>query len=241
LNVIICEDKLNDANTLRLYISQFFSEINCPINITVYENGDSFLKDYKAGKIKELKIAFIDIYLLGTNGIDVARKIRESDKEMAIVFTTISTSHALDGYALDAMQYLLKPVDYHKVAAILNKCLKMFSESIRFIEVISDRLAVKVWLKDILYIEAFDKTVLIHTNSKTIKSYLSLSELDKQLVDSTFLKTHRSFIVNMRHIEDVGKNDFVLSNGIKVPIGRDNKTGVKQVFEDYLFAKTRGW
>jgi DNA-binding LytR/AlgR family response regulator len=106
-------------------------------------------------------------------------------------------------------------------------------------------LKVKILLKDILYIEVYDHTCCIHTiakteNIKTIQSSrLPLHEIEKQL-DNNFLKTHRSYIVNMRYVKNINENNFELSNGAVVPIRRNDKLTVKQVYMDYLFAQTRG-
>ena len=234
MNIVICEDIEKDANSLRLFIEKYFEEINCAVNISVYKNGDVFLEDFQ--KINDIKIAFLDIYMTGTNGIDTAKKIRETDKDMAIVFTTVSTSHALEGYSVDARQYLVKPIDYPEVKNVLDKCTEKFADSLRFIEVSSGRLTVRVYLKDIMYIECFDNNLCIHTVTETIETLFTLSELEKQLEGSTFLRTQRSYIVNMRFITNITANDFVLQNGTLIPIRRSDKLAIKQAYRDYLSA-----
>jgi len=122
----------------------------------------------------------------------------------------------------------------------LNKCVSLFTDYIRFIEVMANRLTVRILLKDIRFIEVLKNTCLIHTTSETVKSYCSLEVIEQQLGGSTFLRTHRSYIVNMRYIDDVAENDFVLKNGECVPIRRNDKLAVKQAHRDYLFSLARG-
>jgi len=240
MNIIVCDDTREDRDALCAHIKRFFSEINCPVEIGVYENGGSFLDALSTLKTQDIKIAFLDIFMPEISGIDVAKKIRETDGDMVIIFTTTSIDHGLDGYSVGALQYLVKPVGYPAVENILNKCVKLFADSIRAIEVFSDRLTVRILLKDILYIEVFDHACLIHTLSETIKNYRSLDEIERQLDRDAFVRTHRSFIVNMRHIDDVAENDFILTNGALVPIRRSDKIAVKQAYRDYLFALARG-
>lgn len=240
MNIVFCEDNHEDRLALNFLIKRFFRELICPVKITVYEKGGLFLSDWDNGKLKDTKIVFLDIFMPEVNGIEVARKIRETDEDMVIIFTTSSKDHGLDGYSVQAFQYLVKPVAYPELAKTLDKCVKLFSELMRFIEVTEDRLKVKVFLKDILYMEIFNTTSLIHTGTRTIKSYIPLHELEKQLDGCNFLRTHRSFIVNMRHIDDVAKDAFVLKNGKTVPIRRNDKLAVKQAYMDYLSAMTRG-
>jgi len=240
LNIVICEDTDNDAGLLRLHIEKYFLEINCIGNINVYKSGDEFLKEFAAGEINDVKIVFLDIFMPGTDGIGTARKLREADKEIVIIITSTSTSHGLDGYSVDALQYLVKPVKYPELKNVLEKCTSMFADSLRFIEVLSDRVTVRVYLKDIIYIESFNTALHIHTVKDTIKTFLPLSEMEKQLEGSSFLRTHRSFIVNIPYIKDIAENDFVLTSGTLIPIRRNDKLSVKQAYMDYLFAYTRG-
>jgi len=238
LDIVICDDTEKDANSLRLFIERYFVEINCLCRISVYESGDAFLIDFAENRINDLKIVFLDVYMPGTNGVDTARKIRETDKNVVIVFTTTSRNHGLDGYSVYALQYLVKPLSYPEVISVLDKCTSMFADSIRSIEVMSDRLTVRVYLKDIMYVESFNTALLIHTLTGKVKTFLPLSEIEKQLEGSTFLRTQRSFIVNMRHIKRMTADGFVLENDITVPIRRDDKLAIKQAYRDYLSALT---
>ena len=237
MDIIVCDDTAADRGHLSDGIRRFFAEINCPAEIAAFENGEDLLAD--TDTLLKAKIAFLDIYMPGINGVETAGKIRELDEEMVIVFTTTSRDHGLDGYSVGALQYLVKPVDYGDLKKVLGKCVKLFADSMRAIEILSDRLTVRVLLKDILYIEVFDHACHIHTHSETVKSYRSLDEIERQLMGGTFLRTHRSFIVNMRHIDDVADNDFLLTNGASVPIRKSDKLAVKQVYRDYLFALAR--
>ena len=239
LKIIVCEDTRKDRDALCSLIRKFFDGINCPVSIAAYETGEALLHDSEMLASGGAKIAFMDIYLPGMSGIDVAKKIRETDRDMIIVFTTSSLDHGLDGYAVRALQYLVKPVDYAGVEGVLGECERLFADSLRHIEIVSDRLTVRVLLKDIFFIESFRNLCHLHTPSGTLKCYRSLDEIEQQLDGGTFLRTHRSFVVNMRHVNDVMENDFLLANGERVPIRRNNKLAVKQAYMDYSFALTR--
>ena len=240
MNIVICEDTEKDADLLRLLVQKYFGEINCRSEITVYKSGDEFLEDLSSKQEGDVKIAFLDIYMPGMNGIETAKRIRETDKDMIIVFATTSKNHGLDGYSVDALQYLVKPVNYPEVKNVLSKCTKKFADSLRFIEVLSDRLTVRIFLKDIVYIECFDTALYIHTVTETVKTFLPLSELESKLEDSSFLRTQRSYIVNMRYIDDMTANDFIMQTGKAIPIRRGDKSAIKQAYRDYLSALAWG-
>ena len=243
MKILVCEDNKRDMTDLCAFISRFFKEINCPVEIITYDCGDALTKDLCGSKLNDVNIAFLEIYMPGCSGIDIAKNIRKLEKDMVIIFTTSSLDHGLDAFSVYAFQYLVKPIKYSQIKRALAKCGTHFKDSMRFIEVMSNRLAVRVRLADILYIEIFNHTCLIHTVSEVIKNYLPLDEIEK-LIDKhgehTFLRTHRSYIVNMLHINDITENDIVMSNGAMVPIPRNNKLKAKQAYTDYLFATTRG-
>ncbi|MDR2590049.1 MAG: LytTR family DNA-binding domain-containing protein [Oscillospiraceae bacterium] len=234
MSIVICEDIKNEADSLQHLVKKYFEEINCPIQIIVYNNGDNFLKDYEAGAIDDVNVVFLDIYMPGTNGVAVAKKVREINNDVIIIFTTISKEYGMDAYSVYALQYLVKPVKYPELKSVLKKCTERFADSLRFIEVLSDRLLVKIYLKDIMYIECFNTAIHIHTTKEVIKTFLPLSEMEKKLNDKMFLRTQRSFIVNMRYIDDMTAESFILRNGKSIPIRRHERIKIKQIFREYL-------
>ena len=240
MNIVICDDIEDDAKLLRHLIERYFNDISCNIDLHIFTNGDDLLEDLSSGKLSDVKIAFLDVYMPGINGVEAAKTIRKTNKDMIIIFTTISKTHSLEGFSVYALQYLVKPINYPEVKEALDKCLEKFADSLRFIEVLSDRLTVKIYLKDIMFIEFKAKALYIHTTTETIKTFIPLHELEKQLKGSTFLRTQRSYIINMRHIKRMEANDFVLDDETEtaIPIRRDEKITIKQAYRDYLSALT---
>ena len=238
MNIVICDDTERNVDQLRFYLKRYFKEINCYIDILTYKSGDDLLSDLAAGMLNDTIITFLDILMPGTNGIDTAKKIRETNNDMVIIFTTMSMDHMLDGYSVYALQYLVKPVKYPEVKDALGKCMAKYAGLLRSIEVLSDRLTVRVYLKDIMYLEFSSRSLHIHTATEIIKTFLPLSEVERQLDDRSFLRTHRSYIVNMRYIRQMLPNDFLLVNNEAIPIRRNDKLTVKQAYRDYLSTLT---
>ena len=239
MNIAICDDLDSDRETLIHMINKYCNDYNFKIELSTYENGNALLSDFTLGKFK---LIFLDIYMNDENnmtGIDIAKQIRIHDKECIIIFITTSKDHALDAFDVEAMQYLVKPVSYEKLTHLFDRCQKLFSDSMRFIEVLSNRLSIKILLKDIYYIEVYDKTSLIHTNTKVIKTYTSITKLWELLGDTPFLRCHRSYIVNMFYIDAILDNDFLLKNGDKIPIRKEEASTTKQIYSDYFFEQMR--
>ncbi|MCL2821426.1 MAG: LytTR family DNA-binding domain-containing protein [Oscillospiraceae bacterium] len=240
MKIIVCDDTASDRLSLCFLLRKYLNEINCAAEVLVYESGTDLLEDLSKIKKDETRLAFLDIYMPGLTGVEVAKKIREDDSEMVIIFTTTSPDHGLDGYSVKALQYLLKPVGYPELKDVLDDCMSLFADHLQYLEVTVDRVAVRIPLKDIAYIEIHAHYGMIHTIKETIKSRMTLDEAEQQLSDKTFLRTHRSFLVNMRYIKSVDDNDFILSNGDIVPIRKNDKLKIKQTYMDYIFEQTRG-
>jgi DNA-binding LytR/AlgR family response regulator len=236
LKIAICDDLESDRQAIIHMIKKYCKDYNVELELYDYENGHKLLSDFKHEKFK---LIFLDIYMNDINGIEIAKEIRLHDSDILIIFMTTSRDHALDAFEVDAMQYLVKPVDYEKLHNIFNKCQKLFTDNMRFIKVPSNGLSVKIFLKDIYYIEVYNKTSLIHTSLQTIKTYTPLNKLWELLGENPFLRCHRSYIVNMFYIDDILENDFLLKNGDKIPIRREAYSDIKQIYSDYFFEKMR--
>lgn len=236
MKIAICDDLRQDQHCL-VHSLHNYCETNL-INATIneYDSGESLLGNFSKNMFD---IVFLDIYMNGLNGIDTAKKIREIDQDCLIVFITTSREHALDGFYVNALHYLIKPVNDEKILEVFNRCKKILNDAQQYIEVISDRLLVKVPVKSIQYIEVYDKACYIHRDENTIKTYLSLEEIAKQLKARNFLRCHRSYIVNMYFILNVGDNDFILQPGTHIPIRHSEKKIIKETYMNFLFSLTR--
>jgi len=236
MNIAICDDLKDDKHRLFNSVNSYCKTNFIYAAITEYDSGESLLEEFIKNSFD---LIFLDIYMKGLSGIDTAKKIREIDNDCVLVFVTTSSEHALDGFAVNALHYLIKPVNSEKITEVFKRCQIMLNTAQQYIEVISDRLLVKILVKSIHYIEVYDKACFIHKDSEVIKTYLSLEEIAKQLDENSFLRCHRSYIINMRFIVNVADNDFVLQSGEHIPIRQAEKQSKKQKYMDFLFALAR--
>lgn len=236
MNIAICDDLEVDRKILTDMINRYFTEHNSLVNITTYHNGEDLISNFNN---QNFDLIFLDIYMYKLSGIDTAKEIRKKDANSILVFITTSSDFALDAFDLDALQYLIKPITYDKIKKILDKCLKQLSTNMRFIEVLEDGHPVKILLNEIYYIDVYDKYCFIHLKDKVIKTHSSLTKLWDFLENSSFLKCHRSYIVNMLYIHEMLSNDFILKNGEKIPITKNDKLNLKQTYLDFVFNQMR--
>lgn len=166
-------------------------------------------------------LIFLDIQMPGINGIEFARSI---PKHTLIIFTTAYSEYALDSYDVDAIGYLVKPIDPAKFRKAVDKAItyqsllldeeKKSVENVadEYIFVKSDRRFFKVNLKDILFIEGLKDYVIIQMDRQRIITRMNVKNIHDLLPKSTFLRINRSYIVNKNHIDSFDNNDVFIKN-----------------------------
>lgn len=233
LKIAICEDDINDARLLGDIIK------NCGIlcDFIIFYSAESLLAEQG---ISEFDLFLLDIYLSGINGIQLAREIRTKNKNCEIVFTTVSDAHALEGFEVNALQYILKPLDMKKVSAILERYICISNRrDLDYCTVVVDRADVNIYYRDICFIESFDKYCKIHTKYGIIETYSSLAGLLNKLPKPPFLRCHRGYVVNMDHVRDV-IGDFIMKTGDIVYIRQSERNKIKKEYMKYLAESTHG-
>lgn len=232
MHIGVCDDCKNDREVLTRYIEQYMTTLHFDYTLSAFESGEDFLESVPT---KKYDMVFLDIYMKEKTGVETAKILRKTDQNCLIIFTTTSLDHALDGFEVGAVHYLVKPLRYEDVEVGLNRCKQLFAQAEKYIEVKTGRMVTPVLIKDIIFAEVYSNTVLIHTNSEEIKAYISLDELAKLLPTDIFLRCHRSYIVNMNCIASQDASDFILKNGTKIPIPKKELQQMRKYYTEYLF------
>jgi len=237
MRIAICDDVPVDRQIITEYLLRYSEENLIDIQIEEFAGGEKLLSAFSSSPFK---IIFIDIYLDGISGVETAYKIREADKDCAIIFITSSVDYRADGFEVGAIHYLVKPVTYKAAAAAMERCRHHFASEEKYFNITSERQVIRIKLKNVLYAEVYGKKVFIHTVDGTYKTYKSMSEITYLLQEGPFLRCHRCYLVNMQHISRILNENFQLSNGEKVPIRKNGRQKTKDIFNDYLFRCIRG-
>lgn len=236
LRIASCEDVKADALLLRQMVEEYLDENSYTGQIDVFESGEALLAAFRPGLYQ---IVFVDIYLQDLNGMQVARRLRELDEELSIIFLTISEGHALQSYSIRAAHYLTKPLDYSLLSEAMARCGSKLDEYSRQIEVFEHRIPVSIRLQDILYIEAVRRHRVIHTVKGAVNTSMTMEVLKMRTVDSSFVRCHRGFVINMRKISKVLDRDIVMEDGKLVPIGKTYAEEFRQRHSHYVLALAR--
>lgn len=232
MNIAICEDEAVQAELLNIQIKNWANENNINISIDNFENAESFL--FKWSDYDKYDIIFLDIKLGKMSGIELSNRIREKSKTVDIVFTTGFFKYALYGYKVGALQYLMKPINKSDLHFCLDKSLERINNEIDKIVIETTKKNIKLDYNEIYYCIMFSPYLDIHTKSDKISLRKKISEIEEVLPSKYFVRCHRSYIVNVKHIKSITKNNVLLENGVSVPISRGKYKAINDAFIDYI-------
>jgi DNA-binding LytR/AlgR family response regulator len=240
-NIAICEDDPEDVLALR----EMITKSGVAAGVFIFEDTEDFLSAFLPGLFQ---LVLLDIYFGGTpetgkpDGLEAAVKVRETDPDIWIAFLTSSLVHAKFGYKVKADRYIDKPVDGQEVLSLLERAARHFNETSAEITVTMDYKKHVIRQRDIRYIEIFNKKSVIHLEDETITTYIKIAEMEELLTLPSFLRCHRGFIVNMDYIDgiDEEKRDFIMENGDRVYISKNDQYKFKRAYREYIARLARG-
>ncbi|MEQ9426745.1 MAG: LytTR family DNA-binding domain-containing protein [Cyclobacteriaceae bacterium] len=177
-------------------------------------------------KNEQIDLMFLDIHLPKLKGFDFLRTLQKPPK---VIITTAYHQYALDGYELDVLDYLMKPIDFSRFLKAVNKMITVTKTDVHLKNEKSDyiiisvkKMKVKVWIDDVVYVEGFKEYVKIFTDDNCFQPKMSLTRIEQLLPQNRFLRIHRSFIVAKDRLEAFNTTDVVVG-GKQIPIGRSYK------------------
>ena len=234
INIAICDDDIDELKIISTFVSKNIEELSIPFKITSFNEGQDLIEHMSYAK-ENFDILFLDIYMKASHGIDIAREIREFDKECKIIFITSSKEHAIDSYDVRAIYYILKPINEEKLITAIKMAIEELDKENKQIVIKNKKGSYRVLYKDILYAESKARIVNIYLQSgEVITFYSKLEDFFQSLGDERFLKCHKSFIVNMDYIIKIENSCIFRSNNINIPISSTNLAVIKEKYFQYL-------
>ena len=220
-SICIVEDELSQAELLKKYINKYGNATKQPFNITHLSDGIDLVDDYKG----QFDIILLDIQMKHLDGMAAAEKIRKVDSDVIIIFITSTVQYAVQGYAVDALGYVLKPVPYTQFEQLFDKAITRVNAKKQhvYVKVSVDDKQIKLDCDTISYIESQRNNVIIHTDERDYITAGPLKKFDEMLMEHGFSKCHNAYIVNLSRVEAVQKEEVLLTNGLELPISRARK------------------
>ena len=225
MKISICDDDSAQLDNLR----HLLREWNSSAEISEYRSAEQFLFSYPD---KSCDLLLLDIEMGDMNGMELARKLRDNGDMLPIIFITGYSEFMQDGYDVEALHYLLKPVDRDKLFSVLDRYASRHLADSRVIFPSGDE-TVSINTDDIAYLEAFGKkTQITLRNGKEIICSCGLSAVAEKL-NSGFIPCHRSYVVNIGYIRSISKTEITLDSGQKIPLSRRLYDSVNKAFIEY--------
>lgn len=231
IHLAIIEDNAQYLMTLRQYITRYGEEHGLSFHIVAYTN----IEDFLLPRSESYDIVFFDIELPGMNGMDGAKRFRQMDSDAVIIFVTNLSKYAVNGYEVDAMDYMLKPVSYNNLALKLQKALQRIEKKQYKTLALHSREGIyKLRSSDIFFIESSGHNLTFHTDSGDITVTGSLSDYEEELKANFFSRCDRCYLVNMQAIAKTDGTIVTLRNGAEITISRRKKKDFLNDFTQYL-------
>jgi len=231
MKVAIIDDEISEQNILEKYILEWSLQKDQIMDISKFDNSESFLFAWEDEQIYDLLI--LDIEMGKMNGLDLAKRIRLDDENIPIMFVTGYDEYVHDGYDVSALHYLIKPLNKTKLFLVLNK-LQEKSDSLDKIPISTYDGMRSIPINKILYAEANGHQSILHLQDETIVMKESFGNFEKLIVHHTgFVKCHRAYMVNLKFVAMILKTDILLDNKEKIPVSRNVVRKVQDAFLQY--------
>ena len=230
VNIVICENDKNDQEFVKDKVVEILDDLDIEYEIKVYNSGDDLLEGYD----KYTDIILLDIQMDGLDGMETARKIREFDDNVEIIFITSLVEYGLEGYVVNAYRYLLKPVKDENLMTSLINCLNDRNFVKRSIVIKEGDTRIKISLKDIMYIEVQGNDITVHTLKDTYRTKGTMSNFETEINSDMFVRCHKSYLVNLEYIKSIKRYTSILVNDEEVPLSRNKYKEIKDRFFEMI-------
>lgn len=239
MRIVICDDIAEERIKLKGYIRRLEKDDTLELEITEYDCGEALLAAY--GKFPIPDVIFLDVYMQGLTGVEVAKKLTEKGYDGSIVFCTTSLDHAVESYKLKADGYLVKPYSYEDFLESIWRCRTRLQKSQKGITFVSERIDYNIPRGKVCFIETSGRACAVHTADGVYTTYKKISEFEAELRDeSSFLKLGRCYLVNMNHIKKLSDDCIILSNEESLPLPSRERKKIQQLINDWFWSAARG-
>ena len=239
MKIVLCDDSIGDLMKLEELVGAYrLSSANGYLEVEKFSDASDLLDEIQKEEMADIYI--LDIVMSRITGIDLGSRIRKMSSKSVIIYVTASDDFALDAYDVHAIRYLLKPVDEGKFFEAMDYALAQIdAEEGPLFLVKTKEGMVSVPYYKIEYIENSSRRLEIHlTNRETITSIFIRKSFDEEIKDfgqnREFMRVHKSYLVNMKHVKGMNKADFVMDSGACSPISRKSIMEARKGFCSFV-------
>lgn len=236
IRIACCDDEKQQLELYKTMFTNIEMRQDIKLNVEYFLSGNFMLERFQSEK-NPFDLVYLDMDMDEKSGLDLAKEIRQNyHSDCLILFLTNYPKYMQNSFDVRAFQYMIKPVQFDEFERKFNAAIKYLEKDDKNRVVLKiDEDNVVFFTNEIYYIEKekSSKQFLVYLEDKCVVAKGVLSAIENQLLEQHFMRTHRSYLVNMKHIRRIQKNDLVLSNGNLVPISRRKEKELKQQFMRY--------
>lgn len=234
IQIAIVEDDVQERVRLRTYLTRFAEQENLQFSISEYPSGLAFLEGYHP----KFDMILMDIEMPGMDGMETARALRKIDSEVIIIFITNLAQYAVSGYEVDALDFIVKPVNPQNFAMKMKRAISRTTKKLDdFIQIRKDRETAYLLVSAIKYLEVSGHYVIYHTTGGDLAEYTTMKEAMRKIDKPFFVRCNQSYLVNLRYVTSV-KKDTVIVDGDELAISRPQKRSFLMALTEFLGGTT---
>ena len=228
----ICENEPVQAEWLQFLLEEYAEVRRYSLHISAWESAEAFLFHYAENK--QVDVILLDIQMHEMNGMEMARQLRQKNDKTSLVFITGMTEYIGEGYGVEAVDYLIKPVKKETLFQVLDRTLDRIPKIPTYILIEQNDEQLKIALENILTIEVDGRELMLKMDEQIIYLRQTLQEFMSKLNPDQFIQPYRNVVVNCERIKRVKKGELLMDDDRVVPISRRNQKKIVSAFVNYF-------
>lgn len=230
IRIAVVEDEPDYAEQLRGFLGTYEQERGESILVSLFSDGDEIAVNYRP----EYDIILLDVQMKFMDGMTAAEIIREHDSEVVIIFITNMAQYAIKGYAVDALDYVLKPVSYFALSQRLDRAIaRLRKRAKKYITVAVRGGAQKLEVSQIHWVESQGHNLIFHTEAGDYVAVGTMKDVEERLEGLYFYRCNKGYLLNLEHVDGV-RDGCALVNGEPLLISRSRKNDFLQALTNYM-------
>ena len=230
LRIATVEDDAHDLEALRTHLNRYEKENGLKFLITEFRDGEDIVTDYSA----DYDLILMDIEMAFLNGMKAAEKIRELDKDVVIIFITNMPQYAIQGYKVNALDYILKPISYFSFSESMVRALaKVKAPEKEYITIVLKGGKKKLDVARICYVEVQNHVLIYHTLDGDFETKGTMRDTDNQFDPRKYFRCNRCYLVNLEYVDNYMGSD-VSVNGDTIQVSRSRRKPFLDALNEYL-------
>ena len=228
MRIAICDDEERYRVELKTILDKLL--VNAEYDIDTFDNGNRLTESFAA---QAYDLVFLDIEMPAVDGITLAKRLRSVSEKVFIVFLTSHVEYAIEGYEVNALRYLTKPVDVEKLKEVIRYVQERQGSS-RQIIIKEDGEELLIDINDVIYMESENQNVRIITSKGEHSIRYNIGDFEDQLRNDGFFRIHRGYLISLSKVKKLSKNDVIMDGDIILPVSRSNVKPLKEALYAYV-------